>query len=179
VLAHFKRTQLEFSSQKSAWNKGERPKDRKLKNEATKNDTSKNVSAKSESVESDFSIDPSKSLFQRFNENLRKYWYVMVPVHIVTSGGYFIGFCYLAWLGVSPVPLLKKFEVFKEALETIENSKYELIAVALLFQKIASPLRYLTTWHTVKALAGRGKLMPSKEFFQYVKNRYLNWRSKK
>lgn len=36
------------------------------------------------------------SLFQRFKEMYKKYWYVMVPVHLVTSAAWFGGFYYLA-----------------------------------------------------------------------------------
>lgn len=36
------------------------------------------------------------SLFKRFKEMYRKYWYVLVPVHLVTSAFWFGGFYYLA-----------------------------------------------------------------------------------
>lgn len=36
------------------------------------------------------------SLFQRFKEMYKKYWYVLVPVHLVTSAFWFGGFYYLA-----------------------------------------------------------------------------------
>lgn len=36
------------------------------------------------------------SLFQRFKEMYKKYWYVLVPVHLVTSACWFGGFYYLA-----------------------------------------------------------------------------------
>lgn len=39
---------------------------------------------------------PKKSLLQRFKEMYRDYWYVLVPVHLVTSAGWFGGFYYLA-----------------------------------------------------------------------------------
>lgn len=36
------------------------------------------------------------SLLQRFKEMYKKYWYVLVPVHLVTSAAWFGGFYYLA-----------------------------------------------------------------------------------
>lgn len=36
------------------------------------------------------------SLLQRFKEMYKKYWYVLVPVHLVTSAAWFAGFYYLA-----------------------------------------------------------------------------------
>lgn len=36
------------------------------------------------------------SLLQRFKEMYRDYWYVLVPVHLITSLGWFAGFYYLS-----------------------------------------------------------------------------------
>lgn len=36
------------------------------------------------------------SLLQRFKQMYRDYWYVLVPVHLITSLGWFGGFYYLA-----------------------------------------------------------------------------------
>lgn len=36
------------------------------------------------------------SIFKRFKQLYRDYWYVLVPVHLVTSAGWFGGFYYLA-----------------------------------------------------------------------------------
>lgn len=36
------------------------------------------------------------TLLQRFKEMYKKYWYVLVPVHLVTSAFWFGGFYYLA-----------------------------------------------------------------------------------
>jgi hypothetical protein len=36
------------------------------------------------------------SLLQRFKQMYRDYWYVLVPVHLFTSLGWFAGFYYLA-----------------------------------------------------------------------------------
>lgn len=37
-----------------------------------------------------------RSLFQKFKEMYKNYWYVLVPVHLVTSAFWFGGFYYLA-----------------------------------------------------------------------------------
>lgn len=36
------------------------------------------------------------TLFKRFKQMYREYWYVLVPVHLVTSAAWFGGFYYLA-----------------------------------------------------------------------------------
>lgn len=36
------------------------------------------------------------SLFQKFKQMYKEYWYVLIPVHVVTSIGWFGGFYYLA-----------------------------------------------------------------------------------
>ena len=36
------------------------------------------------------------SLFQKFKQMYRDYWYVLVPVHLITSLAWFGGFYYLA-----------------------------------------------------------------------------------
>lgn len=36
------------------------------------------------------------SIFQKFKDMYKKYWYVLVPVHLVTSACWFGGFYYLA-----------------------------------------------------------------------------------
>lgn len=36
------------------------------------------------------------SLFQKFKQMYKEYWYVLVPVHLVTSAAWFGGFYYLA-----------------------------------------------------------------------------------
>lgn len=40
--------------------------------------------------------EPKPGLIKRFKQMYRDYWYVLVPVHLVTSAGWFGGFYYLA-----------------------------------------------------------------------------------
>lgn len=40
--------------------------------------------------------EPKPSLYQRFKAMYRDYWYVLIPVHLVTSAGWFGGFYYMA-----------------------------------------------------------------------------------
>jgi hypothetical protein len=48
-------------------------------------------------VEEPSTSKPEKlSLLQRFKQMYRDYWYVLVPVHLITSLGWFAGFYYLA-----------------------------------------------------------------------------------
>lgn len=39
---------------------------------------------------------PKPSIFQRFKQMYKEYWYVLIPVHLVTSIGWFGGFYYMA-----------------------------------------------------------------------------------
>lgn len=41
-------------------------------------------------------VQEKLSLFKRFKKMYRDYWYVLVPVHLVTSAAWFGGFYYLA-----------------------------------------------------------------------------------
>lgn len=96
----------------------------------------------------------------------------------MTSGAYFLFFCFLASKGISPIPLLEKFGLFTEYLKHVKDSQWAIIAVALLFNKLAAPIRLATTLYTVRALARRGKVMTSSEFLpvakKYVKRKFPN-----
>lgn len=132
---------------------------------------SEEADSKNKEEDNDFDLpsDPKVSFTRKFYINFKKYWYVMVPVHLVSSSAYFLGFCYLASIGISPVPLLEYLGLFKDYIQTVKDSKFAIIGVALVFQKLAAPIRLITTWYIVRALAWRGKLLTSTEFVALVK----------
>lgn len=58
--------------------------------------TNGNKQTEQSKVEEPNTSKPEKlSLLQRFKQMYRDYWYVLVPVHLITSLGWFAGFYYL------------------------------------------------------------------------------------
>ncbi|KAJ9586936.1 hypothetical protein L9F63_019480 [Diploptera punctata] len=101
------------------------------------------------------STDPNKlpdesppeklSLFQKFKQMYRDYWYVLVPVHLITSLGWFGGFYYLAVSGVDIVALLENMGISEKLINPLRDSHAGYIAVAYALYKIATPIRYTVT----------------------------------
>lgn len=131
----------------------------------------------------DYDDMKNKSLFVRFKEYFKKYWYLMLPVHVVTSTIYFGAFYYLATQGLSPIPLLQYWGVPEKYLDYITVSGFGELAVALAFYKVATPLRYLTTLAvggvTVRQLRKRGLLRSSSQIKSMVKNKVKNIKEKR
>jgi len=102
----------------------------------------------------DDSSDPLKpkaeeklSLYQRFKAMYKDYWYVLLPVHLVTSAGWFGGFYYLASSGVDIVALLEGLGVSEKLITPLRNGHTTTgyIAISYALYKIATPLRYTVT----------------------------------
>ncbi|XP_003743361.1 engulfment and cell motility protein 1 [Galendromus occidentalis] len=72
------------------------------------------------------------TLFQRFKRDFSRYWYVMLPVHITTSAGYFMCFYYLSKMGISPIPLMEFVGVPQEYLASLKDSDVVKVAVEML-----------------------------------------------
>ncbi|KAF2903711.1 hypothetical protein ILUMI_02468 [Ignelater luminosus] len=88
---------------------------------------------------------PKKSLLQRFKEMYRDYWYVLVPVHLVTSAGWFGGFYYLAKSGVDIAGILESWNVSEKITSSLKDSSMGYLAVSYALYKLATPLRYTVT----------------------------------
>lgn len=86
-----------------------------------------------------------KSLLQRFKQMYRDYWYVLVPVHLVTSAAWFGGFYYLAKSGVDIAGLLESWNVTERITNSLRDSSMGYLAVSYALYKIATPLRYTVT----------------------------------
>lgn len=86
-----------------------------------------------------------KTLFQNFKQMYRDYWYVLVPVHVVTSVAWFGGFYYLVKSGVDIVAILEKFGLSERWSEQLRDSKAGYLAMTFALYKLASPLRYMVT----------------------------------
>ncbi|XP_066251412.1 uncharacterized protein C18orf19 homolog A-like [Euwallacea similis] len=109
------------------------------------------------------------SLFQRFKQMYRDYWYVLVPVHLVTSAAWFGSFYYLASSGVDVPALLETMHVSDKIINTMRNSSMGYVAIAYGLYKITTPVRYTVTLGgttiSINYLTKWGyiKPMPSKE----------------
>ncbi|XP_014259355.1 uncharacterized protein C18orf19 homolog A-like isoform X1 [Cimex lectularius] len=93
--------------------------------------------------------EPAKlGLFQRFKQMYKKYWYVLVPVHLITSAGWFGGFYYCAKSGVDLVSLAEMLHFSDSIVEKLRsggNSTAGYIAISYALYKIFTPLRYTVT----------------------------------
>lgn len=113
--------------------------------------------------------EPKLSLFQRFKQMYRDYWYVLVPVHLVTSAAWFGSFYYLASSGVDIPSLLESVNVNEKIVNSMRNSSMGYVAISYGLYKIATPLRYTVTLGgttiSINYLKKWGyiKPMPSKE----------------
>jgi hypothetical protein len=105
------------------------------------------------------------TLVARFKQMYKDYWYVLVPVHLVTSACWIGGFYYLAKRfslhadsvsahfimytfyssGVDVVAVLKSAGVSDRFTDPIKDSSMGHLAVAYAMYKIATPLRYTIT----------------------------------
>nr|CAI5860204.1 unnamed protein product [Callosobruchus analis] len=85
------------------------------------------------------------TLFQKFKKMYRDYWYVLVPVHLVTSAFWFGGFYYAAKSGIDIVGLLEYWNVSETVLNSMRDSSMGYLTVAYALYKIATPIRYTVT----------------------------------
>ncbi|KAK9510555.1 hypothetical protein O3M35_005307 [Rhynocoris fuscipes] len=88
------------------------------------------------------------TLFQRFKAMYRDYWYVLVPVHIVTSAFWFGGFYYAAKSGIDIVAFMEKLNFSETIIDKVRNSGHSTtgyIAISYALYKIFTPLRYTVT----------------------------------
>ncbi|XP_023014125.2 protein FAM210A [Leptinotarsa decemlineata] len=85
------------------------------------------------------------SLFQKFKIMYRDYWYVLLPVHVVTSIGWFGGFYYMAKSGIDIVAILESWNVSEKVVNPLKDSSMGYLAVAYACYKIATPARYTVT----------------------------------
>ncbi|EDW35064.1 GL25441 [Drosophila persimilis] len=84
-------------------------------------------------------------LFARFKHMYKQYWYVLIPVHCVTSVGWFGGFYYLSKCGVDVPSLLQYMHLSETIIERAQSSDMGHYAIAFLCYKVATPLRYALT----------------------------------
>ncbi|KAH8245377.1 hypothetical protein KR032_009549 [Drosophila birchii] len=109
------------------------------------------------------------SLMSKFKHMYKKYWYVLIPVHVVTSLGWFGGFYYLSKSGVDVPALLQYLHLSENIIQKVQSSHMGHYAIAYLCYKVATPLRYALTLGcttiSIKHLVQHGyiKPMPTKD----------------
>uniref|UniRef100_A0A182KF59 DUF1279 domain-containing protein n=1 Tax=Anopheles christyi TaxID=43041 RepID=A0A182KF59_9DIPT len=84
-------------------------------------------------------------LFARFKKMYKEYWYVLVPVHCLTSVMWFGGFYYASTSGVDVIAILESLGVSEKLINPVRDSSLGHIAIAYLLYKIATPARYTVT----------------------------------
>ena len=77
----------------------------------------------------------------------KDYWYVMIPVHIVTSAGWLGGFYVMCKSGLDVPAILAAMGTSQEYLEKISRSDYTYIALSYACYKVATPARYQFDFH--------------------------------
>lgn len=89
----------------------------------------------------------SQNIFQRFKTMAKNYWYIVLPVHLVTSTVWFGSFYLIASSGIDVPALLDSLHFPEWIIEKVRNgnswTSYLVIAYGL--YKICTPLRYMVT----------------------------------
>ncbi|KAH8286628.1 hypothetical protein KR018_002452 [Drosophila ironensis] len=129
----------------------------------------RNTSAAASTSASDLFGDAANmGLFAKFKHMYKQYWYVLIPVHVITSVGWFGGFYYLSKSGVDVPSLLQYVHLSETIIEKVQGSDMGHYAIAYLCYKVTTPLRYALTLGcttvSIKYLVQHGyiKPMPSK-----------------
>ncbi|XP_053658969.1 uncharacterized protein C18orf19 homolog A [Anopheles marshallii] len=121
-----------------------------------------------ESTPTSTPVPEKLGLFARFKKMYKEYWYVLVPVHCLTSVVWFGGFYYASTSGVDVIAILESLGVSETLINPVRDSSLGHIAIAYLLYKIATPARYTVTLGgttiSIKYLEQWGyiKPMPSK-----------------
>jgi len=120
---------------------------------------------KSKSYETDKNIkieekQETPGVIKKFKQMWKDYWYVVIPVHIVTSIGWYGGFYLLIKSGVDIPAILQWMGTSEAYVEKLSDSNLGIFALMLACYKIATPVRYTvtvggSTW-TVRYLNKKG-----------------------
>jgi len=107
----------------------------------------------------------SSGIIKKFKQMWKDYWYVVIPVHIVTSIGWYGGFYLLIKSGVDIPGILQWMGTSQAYVEKLSDSNLGVFALMLACYKIATPIRYTvtvggSTW-TVRYLNKKGYMTTS------------------
>ncbi|KAI9559063.1 hypothetical protein GHT06_015852 [Daphnia sinensis] len=89
---------------------------------------------------------PTKvSLFQKFKQMYKDYWYVLIPVHVATSAVWAGGFYFAVKNGLDVVQLLESLGISEKVISPLRTSSVGYYALTYALYKVASPARYAVT----------------------------------
>ncbi|XP_013107099.2 uncharacterized protein C18orf19 homolog A [Stomoxys calcitrans] len=145
---------------------------KKCPDHTNKSDTKSAVAA-TESANDDIFGEASKlGLFAKFKLMYKMYWYVLIPVHVVTSAGWLVGFYYLSQSGVDVAAVLQYLHLSETIIEKVQGSSLGHWAIAYLCYKVATPLRYAITLGgttvSIKYLVQQGYIKPMPTKAQFI-----------
>ncbi|XP_064556112.1 uncharacterized protein C18orf19 homolog A [Drosophila montana] len=139
---------------------------------ANKTDTKSSSTATVSSSNELFGEAANMGLFAKFKHMYKQYWYVLIPVHVITSIGWFGGFYYLSKSGVDVPALLQYLHLSENIIEKVQGSDMGHYAIAYLCYKVATPVRYAVTlggttisikylvqWGHIKPMPTKSQLM--------------------
>jgi len=109
--------------------------------------------------------DSKLTLAQRFKKMFKQYWYVVLPVHGITSCAWFGLFYAISASGLDVVGFLEYLHLPEVLMDRIRNTPQAgHFVVAFALYKLATPLRYMTTlgvtYYAVKTLSRLGYIKP-------------------
>jgi len=84
-------------------------------------------------------------LFARFKKMAKDYWYVLIPVHVVTSCVWLGSFYYISVSGVDIIGIMEHYEFSESIVDKLKNSRLGHVAIAYFLYKVATPARYFVT----------------------------------
>jgi len=117
-----------------------------------------------------------QSLFQRFKSMYKDYWYVLVPVHVVTSLGWIGGFYYTVSSGFDLGYYMRQVGLSESLVDKVTRSGAGNLAVAYALYKIATPARYAVTLGgttmAINRLTKWGYIRPAKEIYSSNKEKF-------
>lgn len=103
-------------------------------------------------------------LFARFKKMYKEYWYVLLPVHVVTSCGWLGGFYYLSKSGFDVASLMESWHFNEMIVTHLRDSKLGHVAIGYFLYKCFTPIRYMVTLgcstYTIKKLSILGYIRP-------------------
>ncbi|ODM94843.1 hypothetical protein Ocin01_11841 [Orchesella cincta] len=122
-------------------------------------------------------------LFARFKAMYKDYWYVLVPVHVLTSTVWFGAFYKVSSSGVDIAYYLRKLGVNETVIKHVTASSMGHIAVAWALYKVATPARYAVTLggthYSINVLRNMGYIKPAKELMAKGRNKIQSLKDKK
>lgn len=93
----------------------------------------------------DSKAEEKMSIVQKFKLMYKQYWYVLIPVHVVTSIVWYGSFFIAAKSGVDIIPLMEKLGAGEKIMSHLQSSNAGYYAIAYAMYKIATPARYTVT----------------------------------